>query len=213
MGTIMWLQKYKIFWGRAKSKRHFWQFFCKKKRGCYAPSGAKVRVKAKVISDKWHLKSLIINNLGVTLSLEIFLKTQLTNVKTCIFACSVKAGASLTLVKMVVPQNPCARIFSFEAPEQCEQWYALLRGSRVLGRATIGSQTAHVAHTNACSVHAHTVRTNLRLGSAVLHRTIEAHHIMVANALPPTRTVPAVNVGSGESLALAQWQCNAEWCI
>ena len=80
MGTIMWLQKYKIFWGRAKSERHFWQFFWIKKRGCYAPSGAKVRVKAKVTSDKWYLKSLIINNLGVTLSLEIFLKLWLTNV-------------------------------------------------------------------------------------------------------------------------------------
>ena len=80
MGTIMWLQKYKFFWWRAKSERHFWQFFCKRKRGCYAPLGAKLRVKAKVTSDKWHLKSLIINNLGVTLSLEIFLKLQLTNV-------------------------------------------------------------------------------------------------------------------------------------
>ena len=122
--------------------------------------------------------------------------------KACIFACSVKAGASLTLVKMVVAQYPCARIFCFEAPEQCEQCHMLLRGARVLGRATIGSQTAHVAHTNACSVHAYTMRTNLRLGSAVLHRTIKAHHIMVANAVPPTCAVPTVNVGSSESLAL-----------
>ena len=58
---------------------------------------------------------LIINTLAVIWSFKIYLKSGLTNVKTCIFACNVKAGASLSLVKMVVPQNPCARVFSFEA--------------------------------------------------------------------------------------------------
>ena len=43
---------------------------------------SKLRVKAKVTSDKWHLKSLIINNLGVTLSLEKFLNSKLTSVNT-----------------------------------------------------------------------------------------------------------------------------------
>ena len=43
---------------------------------------SKLRVIAKVTSDKWHLKSLIINNLSVTLSLEKFLNSELTSVNT-----------------------------------------------------------------------------------------------------------------------------------
>ena len=43
---------------------------------------SELRVNAKMTNDKWHIKSLIINNLGVILSLEIFLKTELTSVNT-----------------------------------------------------------------------------------------------------------------------------------
>ena len=43
---------------------------------------SKLRVKAKVIGDKWHLKSLIINHLDVTLSLEKFLNSELIGVNT-----------------------------------------------------------------------------------------------------------------------------------
>ena len=59
-----------------KKPRDFY-FYC---RTAAYLGEAKSVVKAKVTSDKWHLKSLIINNLGVTLSLEIFLKSWLTNV-------------------------------------------------------------------------------------------------------------------------------------
>ena len=41
---------------------------------------SKLKVIAKVTSDKWHLKSLIINYLGVTLSLEKILNSKLTGV-------------------------------------------------------------------------------------------------------------------------------------
>ena len=47
-----------------------------KYRGIYC----KLRVKAKVTNDKWHLKQLIIKYLSVILSLEIFLKSALTSV-------------------------------------------------------------------------------------------------------------------------------------
>ena len=134
MGTIMWMQKYNFFWGRAKSERHFWQFFCKRKRACYAPSGAKLRVKAKVTSDKWHLKSLIINNLDVTLSLEIFLKLQLTNVNGALLSNHVPYRHLKSCRKIFWILNTLPRKGWLYLPSECDSctcsWRSILLSCR-----------------------------------------------------------------------------------
>ena len=87
--------------------------------------------------------------------------------------------------------------------EQQQQAAALFRRARVLGESSVGGEASDVADAYAGGVVAAAMSSYLGDRAAYLNASVEQHDVVVAYGPETLLTVPAVDVGGGERLALA----------
>ena len=92
---------------------------------------------------------------------------------------------------------------TLEAVHKGAEGGALRGGAGVLGGAAVGGEPADVADAYAVRVVPLAVGTGLGERAALLHRAVEADHVVIAYVRPALGLVPAADVGHTEVAAFS----------
>ena len=98
----------------------------------------------------------------------------------------------------------CTGVLLLQVGHQPAQGFALLRRARVLWCLAIRSAATDRANSYTVGVMPGAVRAYLRHWSASVYASVPVDNIMVADTLPATRFVPAVNIRHGVVSALGR---------
>ena len=112
------------------------------------------------------------------------------------------ARASLSRIS-IMPMHPRPGKIQPQQLHQRLQHHTLPRSPRILGRTSVGSQTAHITHPHTVRIMPTTVSTHLSQRPPLMHTPVKIHHIMVPHVHKPTRLMPASDVRHTHITALS----------
>lgn len=115
----------------------------------------------------------------------------------------VEARAGLSR-EFAVAVYRCAWVLSSQELYQVAQSFTLRWCSRVLWCLAVSSAAANIADANTSGVVSAGVRAGDIYWSARVHRSVAVYDVVVADTLPASLLVPAVDIGDGKVSAL--------WC-